>query len=194
MVSSGAIYDTREQLPIDEARPTRAVSPYAVSKILVETQAEYYTARGLDVVVARPFNHIGPGQAAGFLLPDLFAGLQESEGQPLVVGDLSTRRDYTDVRDVADAYRLLLECDLGDDRVFNVCSARPVSGTELFEELLAALGRGPVDVFIDETRLRPTDPRSVCGSAALLHARTGWSPTIGLPQTIRDFVAAATSG
>ncbi|MDI6910876.1 MAG: GDP-mannose 4,6-dehydratase [Nocardioides sp.] len=191
IVSSGAVYDTREQTPIDEDRRTRTVSPYAVSKVLVEKQAEYYAARGLDMVVARPFNHIGPGQTTGFLLPDLLAGVQASGERPMVVGDLGTRRDYTDVRDVANAYRLLVESDLGDDRVFNVCSGRPVAGSELLEELLRALGRGPIDLIVDEDRFRPTDPREVRGDAGLLRARTGWSPTISLEQTVRDFVAAA---
>lgn len=191
IVSSGSIYDAREERPIDESRSTRTVSPYAVSKVLVEKQAEYYTARGLDMVVARPFNHIGPGQGDGFLLPDLLAGIRSSGEQPVVVGDLGTRRDYTDVRDVAEAYRHLVESDLGDDRVFNVCSGRSVAGSELLEELLRALGRGPVDLVVDEKRFRPTDPREVRGDAGLLRSRTGWSPVISLEQTVRDFVAAA---
>lgn len=194
VVSSGAVYDTRDQTPIDESRRTWTVSPYAVSKVLVEKQAEYYTARGLDMVVARPFNHIGPGQTGGFLLPDLLAGVRASGERPMVVGDLGTRRDYTDVRDVANAYRLLVESDLGDDRMFNVCSGRSVAGSELLEELLLALGHGPIELLVDEGRFRPTDPRDVRGDAGLLHARTGWSPAISLGQAVRDFVAAAPDG
>ena len=102
-----------QPLPIAEDGALRLGSPYAVSKVLVENLADYYVGRGLDWVVARPFNHIGPGQGQGFLLPDLYAGCRTAEAGDgvLEVGDLTTRRDYSDVRDVVRAYRLLLEAD-----------------------------------------------------------------------------------
>jgi len=75
IVSSGAIYDSNQPMPINEDGSLGFSSPYAVSKVLTENQAIYYRTRGLDCVVARPFNHIGPGQATGFILPDFYGRL-----------------------------------------------------------------------------------------------------------------------
>ena len=130
----------------------------------MENLVAYYGGRGLDVVVARPFNHIGPGQKEGFLLPDLVteATSAAADGRPMRVGDLTTSRDYTDVRDVARAYRLLLEAELGPDfaadRVFNVCSGRARSGDELCDLALAELGLAHLERSVDESRIRPNDP------------------------------------
>src|SRR5690606_24272636 len=96
----------------------------------------------------------------------------------LRVGDLETRRDYTDVRDVARAYRLLLEADALEHRLFNVCSGRPWSGRELYEVLSAAAGLDGLTVELDPGRVRPGDPREVVGSADRLRAAVGWEPEI----------------
>ena len=191
VVSSGAVYDPHQDLPLTEQSRTGHGSPYVVSKLLVEHQAAYYASRGLDVVVARPFNHIGPGQGPGFLLPDLYDAVRRvaEEGGPLRVGDLDTRRDYTDVRDVVRAYRLLLEASTLEHRLFNVCSGRSWSGRELLAELLSDLGREDIDVETDQARLRPDDPREVVGSADRLRDAVGWRPQIDVSRSVRDFAA-----
>ncbi len=91
VVKLGAVYRSDQPLPIAEDGSTSTDSPYAVSKLLVENLASYYRTRGLEWVVARPFNHFGPGQSRGFILPDLFAQISEAEarGGPLAVGDLT---------------------------------------------------------------------------------------------------------
>lgn len=193
VVSSGAVYDARQEQPIAETGRIGFSSPYVVSKVLVENQVAYYVGRGLDAVIARPFNHIGPGQGPGFLVPDLYdaaRGAAQNDGV-LRVGDLDTRRDYTDVRDVVRAYRLLLEADGLQYRLFNVCSGRSWSGRELLAEVAAAMGLDEFAVETDPARVRPGDPREVVGSAERLRAATGWTPGIGLARTVRDFVAAA---
>ena len=193
VVSSGAVYDAFQPHPIPETGAIAMNSPYVVSKILVENLAAYYAGRGLDLVVARPFNHIGPGQGGGFLLPDLVteATAAAAEDRPMSTGDLTTSRDYTDVRDVARAYRLLLDVELGPDadRVFNVCSGRSRPGTELCDLALAELGLPQLDRTVDESRIRPNDPRTVTGDNARLRSVTGWSPERPFEQTVHDYVA-----
>jgi GDP-4-dehydro-6-deoxy-D-mannose reductase len=186
VVSTGAVYVPGTDLGEDS--PTQPSSPYAVSKLLVETQCTYYRRRGLDVTVMRPFNHIGPGQQPGFLLPDLIAGLSQGA---VMVGDLDTRRDYTDVRDVVRAYRLAVEADRSDARVLNVCSARSVSGRSLLELVVRELGIEDPEVVVDSSRLRPDDAREIRGDNSRIARELGWCPEIGLDETVRDTVAEA---
>lgn len=190
VVSSGAVYDWRGSGPIDEDGPLLMSSPCVISKRLVENLADYYRSRGLNWVVARPFNHMGPGQGEGFLLPDLAVQLIGSvvEGHPVRVGDLGTGRDYADVRDVARAYRLLLETGSTSDAVFNVCSGETRTGQQILDMLTRSVDAQDVQVEVDSSRLRPNDPRTICGSAARLRSATGWEPTISLAQCVRDFV------
>jgi len=197
IVSTGAVYDSQHLGDLDESAPTSFTSPYVVSKVLVENLSAYYRRRGLDWVVARPFNHIGPGQGPGFLLPDLAAQVEmaaRTGGPAIQVGDLSTARDYTDVRDVARAYRMLLEASIDDDDwVFNVCSGRSRTGTELFEALTGAMGVAHPEVQVDPRRMRPDDPRVVRGSALKLQRLTGWQPSIDFTSSVADFVATRTA-
>jgi GDP-4-dehydro-6-deoxy-D-mannose reductase len=199
VVSSGAVYDAFQPQPISETGTLATTSPYVVSKLLVENLAAYYGGRGLDAVVARPFNHIGPGQREGFLLPDLVTEAKSAaaEDRPMRVGDLTTARDYTDVRDVVRAYRLLLEAELGRDfaadRVFNVCSGHARSGDELCDLALAELDLTHLHRAVDESRLRPNDPRSITGDHDRLTRVTGWRPEQRVEDTVRDYVAEALS-
>ena len=184
VVSSGALY--APGVGVSESSATQPSSPYAVSKLLVETQCAYYRRRGMDITVMRPFNHIGPGQQPGFLLPDLIAGVTSGA---CTVGDLTTRRDYTDVRDVVRAYRLAVEADQLDVPVLNVCSAVSVSGQTLLDLVARELGVAAPDVTVDPARLRPDDPREIRGDNALIAQVLGWHPTIDLESTVRDTVA-----
>lgn len=192
VVSSGAVYDAHQDLPLTEESRLGHGSPYVVSKLLVEHQVAYYAGRGLDAVVVRPFNHIGPGQGPGFLVPDLYDAARraaETDGV-LRVGDLDTRRDYTEVRDVVRAYRLLLEAETLEHRVFNVCSGRSWSGRELLAELTRSWPFGEPEVAVDPSRVRPGDPREVVGSADRLRAAVGWEPAIEVATSVRDFIAS----
>ncbi|UDY23104.1 NAD-dependent epimerase/dehydratase family protein [Nocardioides sp. Kera G14] len=189
-VSTGAVY--APGTGIAESAPTVASSPYVVSKLLTELQASYYRRRGLDVVTVRPFNHIGPGQGVGFLLPDLVGSVTAARksGGAVTVGNLDTRRDYTDVRDVVRAYRLLLEAPSVDAEIVNVCSGAAVSGRSILESVLLAMPGSDVSVEVDQARVRPNDPAEISGDSSLLHSLTGWAPRISLEETVRDFVAA----
>jgi GDP-4-dehydro-6-deoxy-D-mannose reductase len=192
IVSSGAVYAPRvDGEPINESSPTSPTSPYAVAKLLVESQAAYYRHRGMDVSIARPFNHMGPGQELGFLVPDLTRALLAlDEGESLHVGNLDTARDYTDVRDVARAYLAIVS---GADRqgfVYNVASGESRTGREILAAISEELGRPFPPIAVDTARLRPGDPERITGSAERLRTEFGWAPTIGWRRSITDFVAA----
>lgn len=190
-VSSGAVYAGASAEPLDEASPTRPSSPYAVSKLLVELQLKYYESRGLDVVIVRPFNHIGPGQATGFLVPDLVAALRQLDaGEPLCVGDLSTARDYTDVRDVARAYLDLITAPTHRHSLYNVASGISMTGHEVLGLAAAALDMPVPATKIDASRVRSGDQSRIVGDAARLKIETGWNPKIAVGKSIRDYVAA----
>lgn len=191
LVSSGAIYDGSQPLPLNEDSAVAINSPYAISKILNENQATYYGGRGLDVIVARPFNHIGPGQGPGFLLPDLAASIEATApGEAIRTGDLSTRRDYTDVRDVARAYRLLATTSAPAHRVYNICSGVSLSGHDILAALMAAAGRDDIRTETDPSRLRPNDPTDIFGDNGQLRGDTGWEPTFTIEETVADFLKA----
>ena len=192
IVSSAAIYDSGQPLPLDEDSALTFNSPYGVSKALVENQASYYRSRGLDCVVARPFNHIGPGQRPGFLLPDLAQAVcaHAGAGTPLPIGDLTTRRDYTDVRDVAQAYRLMATSEALAHPTYNICTGRSISGSELLQLLMDAMHISKIDTLVDPSRLRPNDPDEIYGDSGRLKADTGWVPQRCIADTVADFVNA----
>lgn len=187
-VSTGAVYDNTQPMPISEdGTLLQDGSPYALSKITMEQALAELRVAGQDIVVVRPFNHIGPGQLPGFIVPDLISQLQSGgPTEPLMVGDLTTKRDYTDVRDVARAYRLLVEAPVLNHPVYNVCSGTSHSGQEILDTLLDALSLQQKPIVRDETKIRPNDPRDIRGNNQRIAADTGWSPTISFEQTLRD--------
>lgn len=194
-VSTGAVYAQQAgEAARTEGDPVAFTSPYVVSKILVENQLAYYARRGLRTVVARPFNHIGPHQGPGFLLPDLLLQQRSSgPGGSLRVGNLTTSRDYTDVRDVARAYLALATAPDLRHHVYNVASGASRSGMQILEALSAALGRPVPPLDVDESLIRATDPPVIVGDASRLTADTGWKPIIPFETTIVDSVAASDS-
>lgn len=191
VVSTGAVYEPSSS-ELSEISPVLPTSPYAVSKLVAEAQAAYYRHRGLDVVVMRPFNHIGLGQGRGFLLPDLLAGAQlwRDERKPLEVGDLRTLRDYTNVKDVVRAYRLILEVDQVGVPVVNVCSGELTSGKLILQYISEALSLATVEVVVEPSRVRPSDPPEMRGSNSLLRSIVGWSPRVSVRATVREVVEA----
>lgn len=192
IVSTGALYSNTAKLPINEQSEVKPSSPYAVSKLGQESLAKYYSSRGFTYLIARPFNHIGPRQGVGYILPDLYQQIIEAKkkNQKIIkVGNLATKRDYTDVRDVVRAYRLLLESS-ASNQVFNVCSGKSVSGSKLLELLLDRTNL-KIEPVIDKTKFRPVDVNNVYGSYAKLNQLSGWKPEINIETTIKDFIEAS---
>ena len=191
MVSSGAIYESDQPMPLTEQSKVSHGSPYAISKLLGEMLGDYYQKRGIDSVVVRPFNHTGPGQGPGFLIPDMVKKINEAgEGGTITVGNLSTRRDYTDVRDVVKAYVTLATAPEITHRLYNVCSGVSRSGEEIVQRITQELfGKDAhVRTQIDQARFRPHDPPEIFGSTEQLKKDTGWHTTIPFEQTIHDYV------
>lgn len=188
-ISSGAIYASGQAMPLTEESLTDGTtSPYAASKLAMEEVAKEFRNQGFDSVIARPFNHIGPGQAPGFLLPDLCAKVASTQGSEIKVGNLETQRDYTDVRDVVRAYVALATNDTLKHEVYNVCSGQPVSGITMLDVLKAVYGRPDLQTMVDSSLFRPSDAPVIYGSNSQLTAETSWQPTIPLEQTVKDFV------
>jgi GDP-4-dehydro-6-deoxy-D-mannose reductase len=178
--------------PIDEETPFRPLNPYAVSKVAQDMLGlQYHLSHGLDTVRVRPFNHIGPRQGLGFIVPDfasqvakIEAGLQSCV---LRVGNLEAQRDFTDVRDVVRAYHLLA-IKGRSGAVYNVGSGRAHAGQEILDCLLAESPM-PIRVEQDAARMRPSDiPKVVCDYGRLT-ACTGWQPSIAFEQSLADALA-----
>jgi GDP-4-dehydro-6-deoxy-D-mannose reductase len=187
IISSGSLYDPAAELPITESSPVLPNSPYAVSKLGQEQMARYYASRGFEVIIARPFNHIGPGQGSGFIVPDIteqIVAAEHGETNKILVGNLEAQRDYTDVRDIARAYRLLIEKGI-PGKTYNVCSGAAHSGQELLDSLLKSSTVDP-EIEQDATKMRPADNPIIYGDHGSLTNDTGWQPTINLSTTLKD--------
>jgi GDP-4-dehydro-6-deoxy-D-mannose reductase len=192
VVSSADVYGivAEDDLPITEAHPIRPVSPYAASKAAADFLAVQATCGyGQEVVRVRAFNHLGPGQGEGFVASAIASRIARNEldgGDEVPVGNLAARRDFTDVRDVVRAYRLLVEQGTPGD-VYNVCSGKAVAVQRLADRLLA-LAERPMRLVIDQDRYRPVDVPAVVGDSSHLRAVTGWEPEIPLERTLADLL------
>lgn len=177
-------------LPITEDTPLQPVSPYGASKAAAEMLGSYMVrGRDFPVVLVRAFNHLGPGQSDRLVASAIARQVAENErsgGLEILAGDLSPRRDFTDVRDVVRAYRLLAEKGVPGE-AYNVCSGRAVAIRELADTLIALSG-APMKVVLDPERLRPVDVPVVLGDNTKIVGDTGWKPEIPLEQTLADIL------
>lgn len=194
VVSSAEVYGVvgTDQLPLDEHTATLPASPYAASKLAAEAVAlQAWRGYGQPVMVVRPFNHIGPGQSPNFFVPALAKRIVEARragAGSLPVGTLTTRRDFTDVRDVVVAYRRLIEAG-EPGGVYNVCSGRDVAMAEVAHDLLRLAG-ADLELVTDPALVRPVDVPRLRGDATLLRETTGWVPVIPLATTLADVLAS----
>ncbi len=189
IITSNEVYGPPVYLPIDENHPIRPVSPYGVSKAAQDLMAQQYVlAHRLPIVRVRPFNHIGPRQDVGFVCADFASQVARIEAglQPPIirVGNLSARRDFTDVRDVVTAYHLLLTHGRVGE-VYNVGRGESHAIQEILDILLAA-SKVPIQVEVDPTRLRPSDVPEVRCQPERLQAHTGWKPNIPFRRSVLD--------
>jgi GDP-4-dehydro-6-deoxy-D-mannose reductase len=179
-----------EQLPISAATVLRPVSPYGASKAAADLAAvQYHLGYGMDVVRVCPFNHIGPGQDVRFVVPSIarqiaLAEIQGEDAVRLRAGNIATRRDFTDVRDVVRAYLALLETGEPGDPYF-VCTGVSRAISDLIDGL-AACSRLEVDVERDPALVRSGEQPNLYGSFERIAAATGWRPQIPLEQTLAD--------
>jgi len=186
-------------LPLSEDAPLGPTRLYGVIKMAQEAVALAAGARyRIPVVVTRSFNHVGPGQRPGFVIPE-FVGrvraVREGAASDIPVGNLDIRRDLTDVRDVARAYRLLLEAvaaGLGAPLVVNVASGHSISIREVLG-LLCQIAGIEAKVRVDAALVRPGEPAEIIGSPALLASLTGWRPEIPLERTLENVLTDVVS-
>jgi GDP-4-dehydro-6-deoxy-D-mannose reductase len=186
----GAVTDPG-RLPLREDSPTAPLTPYAASKLAAEALvAQAHLGHGQHVITVRPFNHIGPGQSPNFAVPALARRIVEAERQgvgTIPVGNLSARRDFTDVRDVVRAYRLLIEMGRPGG-VYNVCSGRDVSIRAIADRLLGLAGTS-LEFETDPSLVRPVEVPVLRGDPGRLEEATGWKPEVPLEQTLADVLA-----
>lgn len=191
-VSSCEVYGPPSELPVDERAALNPANPYAVSKAAGDLLAGVYAdAHGLDIVRARPFNHAGPGQLPIFIVSSLArqaaeARLAGASSIKVVTGNPSTRRDFTDVRDVVSAYRLLAE--RASPAIYNVSSSRSISAAEqvaLLGELLAPI---ELEHEVDPARVRANEVMDLRGANDRIAEATGWRPAIPFRQTMLDTI------
>jgi GDP-4-dehydro-6-deoxy-D-mannose reductase len=195
LVGSGVCYGNPgpEHLPVTEACPLRPNNPYAASKAAADLLGiQHHLAHRTDVVMVRPFNHAGPRQSPSYVLGGLAQQVAEVEAgrKPRVeVGNLDVVRDFTDVRDVVRAYRLLATGGAAGE-VYNLGTGR---GTRLADALaiLTSLARVPIEVHIDPARVRPVDQPLLVADASKLRAATGWEPRHPIAQTLTDMLQHA---
>jgi GDP-4-dehydro-6-deoxy-D-mannose reductase len=192
VTSTGEVYGRADKVPTPEDAPIAPLSPYAASKAAAELACEQARRAGVDVVVARAFQHDGPGRDELFAVGSWSAQIARAEqagGGTLRVGDLSARRDITDVRDVCRAYMMLLDPSVPAD-TYNVATGRAIEMRHVLE-ILVGLAECPLEIESDPERLRSSELPVICGDASHLRAVTGWAPTIPLEQTLADTLEAA---
>jgi len=192
-VSSSDVYGlvSKKMQPISELQLTMPRSPYAVSKVAAEALCyQYSISSQFECIIVRPFNHIGPGQSEQFVisnfakqLVEIKLGLRKSK---LNVGDIDVYRDFTDVRDVVQAYKLLLN-EGANSEIYNICSGTGRKVRDLIEIMIGQLNI-EVNIVVDENRLRKSEQPYVSGNYKKLAEVTGWSPNIDINDSIADIL------
>lgn len=175
---------------VSEKLETNPQTPYAVSKKAQEEMARVYVrAYGMNICMTRSFNHGGAGQRPGFLIPDFASGIvkvERGEAESLKVGNLTSRRDFTHVRDVVRAYRMIAEKGMPGE-VYNVGSGVTWSAQEILDKL-CEMAVCPIPVEQDPARMRPSDTPVICCDHAKLTDDTGWEPEIPLEIILTETV------
>ncbi len=195
LISSAEVYGLVPEMaqPITEDAPYRPLTPYGASKAAAEVAAlQEARASGIEVVIARSFNHVGPGQDDRFVIPSIarqLARIRRGEEEPVVrAGNLSVDRDFLDVRDAVRGYVRLME--RGDDMgAYNVCSGVARSLASVVRRMIELSATG-ARLEQDPERIRAVDIPTLRGDATRLR-RLGWLPRIPLDQTLRDLLSGS---
>lgn len=185
----GQVYP--DEVPIKEDNPLRPLSPYAVSKVGQDYLGyQYHQSYGLKVIRTRTFNHTGPRRGEAFVTSNFAKQIAEIEkgNKPriLYVGNLSAKRDFTDVRDVVRAYWLAIEKGVPGE-VYNIASGVTYTIQEMLDKLLQ-LSQVEIEVQQDPNRMRPSDVEILLGSYEKFHRQTGWTPQIPFEKTLQDLL------
>jgi GDP-4-dehydro-6-deoxy-D-mannose reductase len=180
-----------DELPIKETNPLRPLSPYAVSKLAMDYLGyQYQQSYGVKIIRTRGFNHTGPRRGDTFAESNFakqIAMIEKGKQDPVIsVGNLEAKRDYTDVRDMVQAYLLSVEkCDPGD--VYNIATGTTIRIGDLLNMLLG-MSKVKVEIRKDPARMRPSDVPVLIGDATKFMAKTGWKPAIPFEKTMEDLL------
>jgi GDP-4-dehydro-6-deoxy-D-mannose reductase len=192
LVGSGVSYGNPapEDLPVTERCPLRPNNPYAASKAAADLLGvQHFLSHGTPVVVARPFNHAGPRQEDRYVLSSFarqVAEVERGDRARIEVGNLEVVRDFTDVRDIVRAYRLLAESGRSGE-IYNIGTGRDEPLSAMLETL-RGLAERPVEVVVDPARVRPVDQPMLLADASKLRADTGWEPLFSVERTLADML------
>lgn len=191
VVGSGEEYGivSENDNPIDEQTPLNPSNPYSISKYAQELFGNMYIrAFGMNILQVRSFNHMGPGQREGFVVSDFakkIVMIEKGLANPILsVGNLSAKRDFTDVRDIVRAYAALMECGkLG--QIYNVGSGKVYAISEILD-ILQKLSSSDLEIHVDPQKLRPVDVPVIQCNNRKLQNDTDWKPEIMIEQTLQD--------
>jgi GDP-4-dehydro-6-deoxy-D-mannose reductase len=188
-VSSADVYGIGQKGILSEQDPLEPTNPYSTAKACSELLCkQFFYSYGTDVVIARPFNHTGPGQSVDFVCSSFayqVANMQEGLEKRLVTGNIDVERDFLDVRDVVEAYMGLLKYGTSGD-VYNVCSNKAVSIREIVKLLFRFAGIEEYEIEIDSTKVRENDVALRVGDNSKISTNIEWSPNYTINQTIED--------
>lgn len=195
-ISSGDIYGRvpETDLPVDENRWPEPRSPYATSKVAAEQLClQWHRTEALDVMIARPFNHIGPGQSPRFVVPALarqVVAIADGRQEAVIdAGDIDSTRDFTDVRDVVAAYAAILARGIAGS-TYVIGSGKETRVRDLLQAMCRIEDVSP-EVRQNPDKLRPSEQRRMVADAARLRRDTGWKPAIPLDLTLKDILKEA---
>jgi len=186
----GMVYPS--ELPIKETNPLRPLSPYGVSKVAQDMLSyQYHKSYGLKIVVTRAFNHTGPRRGEVFVTSNFakqVVEIEKGKKKPVIeVGNLETKRDFSDVRDIVRAYWLAInKCDFGE--AYNICSGKAISMKELLDLILSLSKVRRVKIAKDPARMRPSDVPILVGDCTKFKKKTGWKPEIPFEKTMEDLM------
>lgn len=182
-------YGIPKYVPITEDHPLSPSTIYGKSKMEAEKVGLEYSRKGLKVLLLRGFNHIGPNQSEEFVCASFakqIAEIESGKTDSVKIGDLSTKRDFTDVRDVVRAYAMSIEkCDSGVP--YNVCSGNSYSMRQILD-MLIGMSSSKIKITEDPSRMRKSDIPELLGSSRKFSTKTGWHPKITIEKSIADIL------
>ena len=175
--------------PIKESNTTDANNPYGISKLFLEKLVKLYKQKyGMKIYCVRSFNHTGVGQKEQFALPSFCKQVAEivktGKARKIYVGNLDVKRDFSDVRDIVRAYKMIIESN-DDETIYNLGSGKAYLLSELLEYIIS-LSKLEIKVIRDEKKYRPNDNPIVCCDNTLIKSRLGWKPEFSIKDTLKE--------